>query len=278
MSKFSKSRPWLVVLAASLAAFWLSSASADEDVKKVNCADGEAIQEELDEADVGETIQVSGVCHENIVVRTNGITLVAGPNGASIAGPDATTNTIRIRARRVTVQGFDSISGGRNGIVIQRTGSAIVADNTVESTGRNGVVVTEASYGRLLNNVIQNNSRSGVVVTLSSAADFDGNTVSGNGRDGVVVSSASAATLSGNSITENGTTTPRRNALLVSTARVDFNGPNTISDNSLGNNSRAVLCTLFGAMLARANQTVSGLVIKVSGQCASAAIFPATPL
>jgi parallel beta-helix repeat protein len=206
---------------------------------QVDCHKEEAgaLQRAIDRARPGDTILVSGTCRENLSIPAakDSITL-DGRGTATVHGPDATLNTILVRARAITITGF-TITGGRVGIDVGRGASALIDGNTIEGTGRFGITLGSFATANIVNNTIQNNPGHGVLVTgnafgfigfrtaddtvaspniirnngihginvtLSSSARIAGNTISGNTRNGINVDRVSQANISDNTIEANG--------------------------------------------------------------------------
>jgi len=154
----------LVVLGALL---WLLPSGGEAATIQVDCPSA-SLQAAVDKAKPGDILLVSGTCNENVFIQAEvqRITL-DGQGKAIIDGPDTTRNVIYVRGRDVTIKGF-IVRGGRNGIVINVGGTAVVDGNTVENTGRHGVLVEQVSFARIINNTIRNNPRDGIIVGGSS--------------------------------------------------------------------------------------------------------------
>ena len=180
------------------------------------------LQAAIDAAQPEETILVptSNICNENVTVRSN-ITLnggggpLGGPPGATIdGGPGATTTTVRVTSRGVTIIGF-TITGGRNGIHVVNGATAVIDGNRIHAVGTNGILVSRASSARIINNLIELNlNGSGIRINDSSAAriGFTGpggarvsepNIIDSNGRDGISVTRSSSARIVSNTISGN---------------------------------------------------------------------------
>jgi len=216
---------------------------------KVNCQEGESVQNKLDEARAGDVIVVSGSCNENLVIRKelHGITL-DGEGTATIKGPDSTRDTIRVRGKGITIRGF-IITGGRNGINIDQAGRAIIDRNIIQKTGGHAIVVRQNSSAHIFGNTIQNNPGNGVWITHSSGAHigvsgsggevkFFPNTIIQNGGRGIDVRDTSEALIAGNTISHN----RFRAIYVVDNSRVHIGlpdgkinlGSNTIESNGGG--------------------------------------------
>src|SRR3989338_10107508 len=103
-------------LAILLAFFWLLPSVGNADPHKLTCGKEKTIGEALHELKPGDTLLVSGVCNENLVIpeEVHRITL-DGQGTAVIDGPDATRATIEVRGTGITIKRF-TISRGRDGI------------------------------------------------------------------------------------------------------------------------------------------------------------------
>jgi len=198
---------------------------------KAECDEGASIQKRLDQnAKPGDTIEVSGTCNEQIVVRTNNVRLT-GLDGATIdGGTDSSegNSVIVVRALDVRISGL-TVTGGRNGIVVSRNASAIIGGtapgqgNTIDTVGRNGISISEDGWAQLLNNTITDAARFGIAVSGGSAT-LSGNEVRGSDRDG----------------------------LFVGTSFVDLEGANTF----LANGRRGIACARAGILRVQAIQTL----------------------
>jgi hypothetical protein len=196
-----------------------------------------SLQRAIDRSHPGDTINVTGVCEENLAIPegTDRLTLDGGGT-ATIHGPSATLNDIVVRGRAITIKGF-TITGGRTAIDVGRSGSAVIDGNTIEGTGRFGITVGAFGTANIVNNTIRNNPSHGINLTgngfafigfraaddtvaspnviarngtnginlaLSASARIAGNTISDNVRNGIAVTQASHAVISGNTLDHNG--------------------------------------------------------------------------
>jgi len=179
----------------------------------VNCDAGGKIQAAIDAAHAGDTIQVSGVCNENVRFNDEVMRITLDGKGtATIHGPNPTLNAIIIRGRFITIVGF-TITGGRNGVAVVMGGAATIQGNTIQETGETGINVAQHGYARIIGNTIQQNPDVGIRVLESSYARIgfldlgdaaaNGNVIRRNGGAGVLVQRSAGASLVGNSISEN---------------------------------------------------------------------------
>ena len=117
----------------------------------------------------GLVVLVSGTCNENVEITEafDGIVL-DGQGVATIHGPDAARDTLRlVGVRNFTIRGF-TITGGRDGINLRGVQMVSIQRNTIRA-GRDGIQVHRGSFAMITDNTLQN-GRDGIVVHESSAA------------------------------------------------------------------------------------------------------------
>lgn len=219
--------------------FLVSSQAEGRAPRVVNCDEGETVQAELDKAQDGDVIEVSGACSEHIVIVNNRITL-RGVGGATLNGPDANEHTIQVRGPNTVIRDFSSISGGANVIIVQRGASADIRNNTIEGGASSGILVNQSGYARISNNTIRNNALQGVNVRQSASADILSNTLSTNTLRGVQVSGGAEADVDDNSITNNGSDGIRIRR--TSHLRLSEEGGLGVANLIEGNGGRGIRC------------------------------------
>jgi hypothetical protein len=207
----------------------------------VNCSatPPQFLQDAINAAQTGDTINVSGTCNQNVIIKEEkyGLTL-DGQNTATINGTDSNNATINVRGRMITIQNF-TITGGQLGISINRGGTAtikhndisggasanngainvishseaIIINNNIHDNAGLGILVQETSTARIgfnggsdpsaSPNIIQHNQGRGIEVNRGSSARIVGNTISNNQSDGIGVTRLSEADIADNTINEN---------------------------------------------------------------------------
>ncbi len=251
----------------------LLSLPAAPGVRSVDCAVGETIQAAVDSAVEGDTIEVSGTCSGPVLIDKDRIELVGMP-GATISA-NLATNLIQIRADNVAIRGFTEITNlGSTAVVVQRGGSAVIANNGRIEGARHGIGVFDSSQARISDNAnIIGGTFHGIAISNSSHARITANGITGGGFHGIIVLSSSSADILGNTITSAGdfgiysvlsssmrvaqnTITGNRQGIVVgrsSTARITpfggFSGTNTLQNAEL-----EVNCTGFSALRVDAPQ------------------------
>ncbi len=237
-------------------------AAADPTMKKVDCDKNQTIGHALETADaLPMRIEVSGTCTEHVVIDREDVTLVAGPGGAVVSGPDPAVNTITVVANRVLLDGL-TVTRGRTGIVVSG-GRATIVNGTVEATGRNGISFFQGGNGTVDSCVVQKSAMSGITIEGGSATvirsrirenqangvlvlnsgsarigldnlgQFAGNEIRDNRAAGVQVNWGSSAFLADNTITGNGANPAATNPFGVGVfhGRATLIGGNTIEQN-----------------------------------------------
>jgi len=119
------------------------------------------------------TINVSGACHENVVIQSMDRLTLNAVNGASVSDTSGgKLDVISIQdSRDVAINGFTVNAGSGNGV--------------------NGISYNDFSTCRLSRNVIQGAGSGGFAVFSQSQATLDGDTLQNNSFAGLVVRSGS---------------------------------------------------------------------------------------
>lgn len=157
-------------------------------VMKVNCGAGKRIANALSRADPGDTIRVTGTCHERVTITTDRITL-DGQGTATIDGgggqPTEFDGVVTIDAvQGVTIKGFTIQHGPGEGILGLRGAAFTMRNTTVRDNGFTGVVVRQGSTAELSDCSLHHNGNGMEVVTGSNAVfkgtiDITDNSVGG---------------------------------------------------------------------------------------------------
>lgn len=202
----------------------------------VNCDNGEKIQDSVNRAKNGDTIFVSGVCNENVIIGGDKTQIILDGQGtAVINGVDPSAHGINVRGRRIVIKNF-TITGGLYGIMVNLGASAFIYDNIIQDTGHNGISVYDnssatidgnhilntggngtaigtTSSARIINNTIKHNPGRGIIVHQTSSARIgfnsfleispSPNTIENNGKSGIIITDSSSAFIVGNSINNN---------------------------------------------------------------------------
>ncbi len=183
---------------------------------KLTCGSQRSITTAVERLNPRDTLLVDGPCFENVVIPERIVdVIIDGQGAATINGPDATNATITVSGRNIAIQNFHSITGGRDGIVVDKGGTATITNNTIQGTGNAGIVVSNAGFAVIASNALQNNPANGITINYHSSANIgflsvtdttaSPNTIQNN-NNGIVISQSSSARIQGNTISVNGST------------------------------------------------------------------------
>ena len=217
---------------------WLVTSSGEAANVKFTCNGKSTIGNAVKKLKPGDTLSVTGTCNENLVIAEDIVRVVLDGQGKStIQGQDKTIPAVEVRGRGITIKGF-TVIGGRDGIVVNRGGQAIIDRNTVQSTARFGIQVNQSAFAAIANNTIQNNQSHGINISGSSYASIgfltgqdttaSPNIIQENGQNGIAVSRSSNARIAGNRIRNN-----KLNGVMVSRASQADISSSTIEGNGM---------------------------------------------
>ncbi len=220
----------------------------------VDCDKGQSLQQAINTAKIGATINVRGTCTGVVIVATPNLTLDGGGawvgdvlvGGATVNAGGQNNSAIRVVADFVTIRGFTITGSLRNGISVSRAGSANIFANMIEGNARHGVSVNQSAYARIgengfghlpdegNGNIIRGNGFRGVSVSGSADAAVRHNKILDNGREGIRVHTGASAGADGNLIDGNardGIAVDWLSAVTLSTSPDHPGENNTISNN-----------------------------------------------
>jgi hypothetical protein len=158
----------------------------------VNCDGGQSLAHAVKHAKEGQTIRISGTCHERVPIATPRLTL-AGVGGAVIdgagvelgPGPEFDGLLVIDGVTGVTITGLTIQNAAGNGVLAQRGAAFAMHDTIVQDNAVTGIVVVDHSSAELTNCATTRN-RLGLDVFTSSSAVLKGtfsSTQNGNGVD-----------------------------------------------------------------------------------------------
>src|SRR6267142_736405 len=148
-------------------------AGADSAVKNVKCDKGQTLTDALKKAKPGDTLQVTGTCHERVTITTDRLTLDGG--GSAVldgggVGPTEFEGVVTIDGvQGVTLTGFTVQNGPGEGILGIHGAAFAVQQTTVENNAASGIAVADGSTADLTDCTIQGNGFGIDVFTSSSA-------------------------------------------------------------------------------------------------------------
>jgi parallel beta helix pectate lyase-like protein len=175
----------MAVLATLAVVSWSSVAPADDetDTRIVHCDQGETLAHALQQAQPGETIRVTGTCHEAVAITTDRVTL-DGEGTAILDGGGQ--EVLRVdSAHNVTVTGLTVRNGGV-GVHVVGGASLVLRNTTVEHNTNQGILIT-SSQAQLIDSTARNNGTMGIMVVEGASANFLGTVVSHDNFWGIVI-------------------------------------------------------------------------------------------
>ena len=256
---------------------WLPLCLAEAANVKLTCNDKNTIGNAVKKLKPGDTLSVTGTCNENLVILEDVVRVVLDGQGkATIQGQDKAIPAVEVRGRGITIKGF-TVTGGRDGIVVNRGGQAVIDRNTVQGTARFGVQVNQSSFAVIANNTIQKNQSHGINIGGSSYAIIgfltgqdttaSPNTIQENGQNGIVVSRSSNARIAGNTIRNNklnGVMVIRASQADISSSTIEGNG---MSGVDVSQNSSVQLGTDKGTGIFEAANTTTAENGQIGIKC-----------
>lgn len=166
----------------------------------VDCDNGESIQDAVDIAREGVTINVSGTCHESVLIQSDHLHIV-GNNVATIMPPAGTTAFRVVSTDNVAIDGFN-ILGGAGGVGIFNGSSAYIRENQIHDSTSVGILISSSSYAAVRDNSLHSTSGNfaQVFVSDSSHANVFDNTITASSGNGIDARSASSVMAGGNTV------------------------------------------------------------------------------
>jgi parallel beta helix pectate lyase-like protein len=189
----------LTILASLAIALQLRAAPK---VQEVDCGKGETIAAALGKADPGDTINVTGVCSERVLITIDRISLAGRPGAiiqeVLVAQPSAFSGLVTVDgAKGARITGFTIQKSHAEGILGIR-GAAFAVENTVvQDNGGDGIAAAEGSTLEMRNCTIRR-SFVGVDVFTGSSAVLLGDIAISDNRDlGIFAGSSSSIEIRG---------------------------------------------------------------------------------
>ena len=181
-------------------------AGADSAVKKVKCDKGQTLTEALRKAKPGDTLQVTGTCHERVTITTDRLTLDGGGSAVLDGGGGSPTEFFEAvvtidGVQGVTLMGFTIQNGPSQGILGVGGAAFVVRDTTVQNNGRAGIFLNNNASAELIDVEVKDSGGIGIPVQNNSTAVLKGHISStGSGSNGISVQSGSTLEIRGASV------------------------------------------------------------------------------
>lgn len=191
-----------------------------KDVDCTSSPDTDSLQEEVDEAEPGQTIQIHGTCEQTVVIKTANIVLDG--LGAAVIDADSLPGTaVTIKAANVVLKGLTIQNAAGSGVAVLSAGSAVLQGNTIQSNGQDGILVDGNGYAFIGASSDHN------------TPGLQGNTVTLNGQHGIHVRQGAGADIFHNLVTSNGLGIPDGSDLRGHGINVAWGGSADIDGNTI---------------------------------------------
>ena len=231
----------------------------------VFCNQGHSIQDALDRATEGATVDVWGTCNEAVVIRTDRLRISAISGQTTNINPPAGSVAFTVRADNVEISNLN-ITGGTSAVLVTQGSSATITNNRMLDYTGDGIFIAGSSSGSIQDNFLSSTiaNSSAIFVVGASNALIDDNTIGASSASGILISSASSALVGCNNIS---VSHPLFAGIFVAqTAQVSLGAcANTISNSDpVGS---AIFCSKSSSIFAAAAQIITAGAIVLHPDC-----------
>jgi len=226
------------------------------------CDQGHSIQDAVDKATEGATIDVWGTCREAVVIDKDRLRITTVSD--AVIMPPAGSAAFTVNADNVEIGNFN-IVGGRTGIEIAGGASAEVHHNHISDYTGNGIRVVGNSNGAIHDNYFSSTSGnlSAIILLSSASAQIESNQIAASSRSGISIASASSALVGCNQIS---VSHPFFAGIHVNrTSHLAFGCTNTISNSHPF--GEAIVCSQTSSIFAGATQDITAGAIDLHPNC-----------
>jgi parallel beta-helix repeat protein len=216
-------------------------------------ADYRSIQEAIDTAAPGDTVQVDdGHYAENLLIKkTLGLRSTGGAKSTVIEASDKARPVVKISgASGVSIDGFTITGSGASGILLDNADNTGISNNRVVDNF-NGIILSYSNRNTIEKNVADSNEQYGIYIERSDGNRVEDNTVSSNDDKGIYLTFSNENVLIGNRSYLN-----RWDGLLLWTSN-----NNIIKDNKVLRNAYAIIITESVGNEVEGNSTWPNIII-----------------
>jgi len=170
---------WLLIVCAD-------DVAADPDFKvvAVNCPE-DSINEALVDRTKELVVEISGICHEDVLVTRDRVTLRGVGTEPTIVGVETNVGVVGVLdASRVHIDALTLQGGKGNGVLILSSSFVSLSDLTIQDNASDGVQVYRSSAS-IEDTVVRRNGLAGIVVRWSDVALWGTIDVSHSGTHGI---------------------------------------------------------------------------------------------
>jgi len=210
------------------------------------------IQNVLDNAASGDTINFLGQLYTNIQLAINKTLNIVTHVGTVLSGPSSSGSAVFLingsKASGTQISGFN-ITGSGSGILVNSTSNVNISKCNISASDGSAVIINKSSGTNIKNSNITN-SITGISISNSEKTKITGITVKNNKKDGVDVKNSASTTINHTKITgnaERGVKISNSNSTVVNGSTLTGNGNKAGESSDEGavyvKNSRSVKIT-----------------------------------
>ncbi|KAA0009320.1 MAG: PKD domain-containing protein, partial [Thermoplasmata archaeon] len=166
------------------------------------------IQEAIDNATNGDTIEVgNGTYFENVVIDKT-VTLIGEDKETTKIDGRGAGDAIYVLANSVNISGFTIRNGGQEGVYVDGADNFSISNSIICNNGDVGILLNNSLNSSIINNIIFNNTYDGILLEHSDYNDLIGNVVYlngiGNNGEGILLMHSNYCLILNNTAYENG--------------------------------------------------------------------------
>jgi parallel beta-helix repeat protein len=181
---------------------------AAPNVRSIDCP-RQSLGDAVAKADPGDTLRVTGICHERVVITTDRLTIdgqgTAVIDGGGGSGGEFSAAILIDGAQGITVRGF-TVHNSSNGILGQSNAAFKVQNTRIQDNAREGIFTLDASNAEISDCTINHNGHVGVRLLNNSVAVFKGSVTANNNLAGMMATANSSVEVRGGSLEASGNT------------------------------------------------------------------------
>ena len=161
------------------------------------------IQEAVEAAMPGDTIEVSPGSYTETIIINKPLTINAPHGGAIIQAANTSLSCIFITIGNTTLSGL-TCQNGANGIFLYKSNNSTIKNNAATSNGMAGICFNSSSDIMFTNNIVNSNGMFGILMDSSSDIMFTNNIVNSNGMFGIYPFFSNSNRFTNNTANSNG--------------------------------------------------------------------------
>ena len=194
--------------------------------------DNSQIQNVLDSAASGDTINFLGTLYTNIQLTINKTLNIVTHVGTVLSGSSSSGSAVFLingsKASGTQISGFN-ITGSGSGILVNSTSNVNISNCNISASDGSAVTINKSSSTNVKNSNITN-SITGIDISNSKNTKITGSTVKNNKKDGINVENSVNTTINNDKITDNaerGVKIYNSSSTVINGSALKYNGDNS---------------------------------------------------